>query len=603
MANSVFVTAAPDPFAAGLADLAGSDKVYLSSEANRTAGDKGRTYGAREQFAHVRRPLRGVQIKGDTYATLRVRTSDGKAIMPGLLDAGSATSEDKNPTIGRSEVYSNFLMQTVSEQRDEKMQTVLTFGTPFVFFYGEQPRMIQVQGVFLNTEDFNWRAEWWANYEQYLRGTKCVESKSRVYLAWDDIVVQGYIVNAAAQETSAERNFVTFNFTMILTDYRNISFVGDVFGRAFSEITPALEVDGEFDVGPGYDYGQMQTLHAHNAMRIAALNGRATAQAASFLEQATNMLSTASALASGVLEAGNAIASGVASGRALVNRAKNFDLMGVVGSASSVVSSAEILARITGLTRSDDRIVRVPDDYSFGGVAEEPYLNARGLKPGERRKIYIGSKPYEIEVPRLTRTPAERTRLSDNWDEFVVRVTSIPKGSQALRAFKVNEYLGTSSEEAIRELKKGLSYFGIRVNDVAQMNALEKTFAALRQGLKYAKFAATVFSTARDVGFAVRGSIDAIAGQFSSSARPTISPLRTSASPPLQNRLSGPTVSVQPGLQALVPENADRRAARTAVARVQVRRSRAELASAPSEARASQRVPGSAVRTRRPRSS
>lgn len=170
-------------------------------------------------YHHVRRPVRGIQVKDETYATIQVRGL-GNTTIP-LFDAAAAGDN------GTGIRNSNFLIQNVTEQRAEKSQIILTFGEPYIFFFGEQPRILNITGVLLNTVDFNWRAEWWQNYDLYLRGTQCVRQKTRVYLSWDDIVVEGYVMQSGAVEDASNRNMVQFNFQMFLTNYHNISSVGD----------------------------------------------------------------------------------------------------------------------------------------------------------------------------------------------------------------------------------------------------------------------------------------------------------------------------------------------------------------------------------------
>ena len=174
-------------------------------------------------YHHVRRPVRGIQVKEDRYATLQVRNSAG--------DIFDLFDEAADPNSGKGPRNSNFLVQSVNEQRVEKNQIVLTFGAPYIFFFGEQPRIINVTGVLLNTDDFNWRAEWWANYDQYLRGTQCVRNRTRVYLSWDDIVTEGYIMQANASEAADNKNLVQFQFQMFLTNYMNVSKIGDPYGN------------------------------------------------------------------------------------------------------------------------------------------------------------------------------------------------------------------------------------------------------------------------------------------------------------------------------------------------------------------------------------
>lgn len=173
----------------------------------------------------VRRPTRGIVIKEDTYATLRVLLSDGTSLL--LVNAGSRDGMMCDDNKMRSVSYSNFLIQQVQEERVEKQQIVETFGEAFIFFFGERPRILNFQGVLINTFDFNWEAEWWYNYDNYLRGTKCVENDSRVYITFDETMVSGYIMATNSTKSSQEKNYVPFSFQLFVTDYTDISRLGD----------------------------------------------------------------------------------------------------------------------------------------------------------------------------------------------------------------------------------------------------------------------------------------------------------------------------------------------------------------------------------------
>lgn len=213
---ATFVEITPDAFNQTFAAVAEVDR-------RTRAGTNQRSVKGQVQ---VRRPVRGIWIKDDTYGTIQVRTSDGRAL-PMFDAAGRFASEEGGEIVdGFTTHNSNFLIQSVQEQRVEKSQIILTFGAPYIFFFGEQPRVLNVSGVLLNTVDFNWRAEWWENYDKYLRGTACVRSKTRVYLSWDDVVTEGYILSAACDEKATEQNYVSFQFQMFLTNYQNISGIG-----------------------------------------------------------------------------------------------------------------------------------------------------------------------------------------------------------------------------------------------------------------------------------------------------------------------------------------------------------------------------------------
>lgn len=168
----------------------------------------------------ARRPLRGLEIKEDRIAAIKVVQADGTEIP--LVDAGSPYGDGQT-----SSGYTNFILQSVAEVRMEKHQIVETFGESYIFFFGESPRFLDVQLVVINSHDFNWEAEWWENYERYFRGTKLVEMGARLYMFYDDNVVEGYMLNSQGTKVSDQPLMVQLSFRLFLTGHRNITFVGD----------------------------------------------------------------------------------------------------------------------------------------------------------------------------------------------------------------------------------------------------------------------------------------------------------------------------------------------------------------------------------------
>lgn len=184
----------------------------------------------------VRRPLGGVEIKERTPANISVLRNDGTPIMLNNM-VGASSSQDYawlseyagapevSPLSGanHSAFYTDFSILQLQEAREERMQVIETFGENFAFFFGERPRFLSMGGVLVNSKDFPWRALWWENYEKYLRGTRCVENRARVYLAWDDVLIEGYIVSAQCTDHSAEPNSIPFTFTMLLTKHTSLT--------------------------------------------------------------------------------------------------------------------------------------------------------------------------------------------------------------------------------------------------------------------------------------------------------------------------------------------------------------------------------------------
>lgn len=188
-----------------------------------TEGDE-RANGREEGYAGVRRPVRGLQLKNEEYATLRVIGPNGQFFQ--VIDAAGEVLEE-GEGVRKTHRYTNFFVSSVQEQRMEKKQVVDTFGDPLIFLFGEAPRMVKVQGTLLNTADFNWRNEFWYNYERYFRATRLAQLNARLYLIYDDRIIEGLMLSAQAQQTAQSRASVPFTFDMFVTGSAPISIVGD----------------------------------------------------------------------------------------------------------------------------------------------------------------------------------------------------------------------------------------------------------------------------------------------------------------------------------------------------------------------------------------
>lgn len=196
----VFIELTTDPFIERFSAVAGS---------NATTKGAGLT--------RVRRPLRGLEIKEDTYAYLQLIRADGEKIL--LLDSSSAT--------GYSHEYSNFILQSVQDQRMERQQVIETFGETYLYLFGEAPRFLQVTAVLINSHDFNWKDEFLENYQRYLRGTKALEYGARTYLFYDQNIVEGYMLNTSVSISSDMPLIAQMNFQFFVTNAQTVAILGD----------------------------------------------------------------------------------------------------------------------------------------------------------------------------------------------------------------------------------------------------------------------------------------------------------------------------------------------------------------------------------------
>ena len=259
---------------------------------------------------NVRRPLRGIEVKNDTYATIKVFDALNRPIpfvdssappATGTTSEDGTVSEAGSGTIGQSLEYSNFILQSVQEQRMEKSQIVETFGEDYIFFFGERPRIYTFSAILINSRNFNWKSEWWKNYEDLLRGTKLLERNARMYIYYDDVVIEGYMLQAQAVQATDDPYKLPLTFQVFCTNYSIIGDIGSIFtplanaalrSTATGTVTPTSAAPDDQEVvaaqaqKTGADSGSLTGFLA----QAAASYGSASFQVERALEQVRNTL-------------------------------------------------------------------------------------------------------------------------------------------------------------------------------------------------------------------------------------------------------------------------------------------------------------------------
>lgn len=133
---------------------------------------------------------------------------------------GMGVDEHGNPL---AQAWTDWILQSVRESRAEKTQLVETFGDSYLYAFGEKPRILAFQGLLMNTADYNWRGVFWENWDKFFRASRLIEMDARIYISWEDIIVEGYPIQAQAQESASSPNAMSFSFNMYVTNYFNIS--------------------------------------------------------------------------------------------------------------------------------------------------------------------------------------------------------------------------------------------------------------------------------------------------------------------------------------------------------------------------------------------
>lgn len=253
----------PDPFLGAAENAAAYIPNYYLSDSD----DNNSSYISKmKQDGNLRiyqtltasRPLSGIQAKPNTHAIVEVKRADGTSLQVfnrlGRETEDGQTIDDSSSTgYGpNSQVWTDWLLQGVHEERAEKTQIVETFGDTYLYAFGQRPRVLAFTGILMNTSDYNWRAIFWENWDKYFRATQLVRANARMYIYFDEILVEGYPLNAAADQSSSDRHVISFNFTFFVTNYINLT-ASSGFAQAREEITEVVRA-GYADNASDFSY-------------------------------------------------------------------------------------------------------------------------------------------------------------------------------------------------------------------------------------------------------------------------------------------------------------------------------------------------------------
>lgn len=184
--------------------------------------------------ASIRRPLRGTERKEDSYASIRIVNSSGN-VKKGIRNSSERAND-------QFKGYYNFLLQAYAEQRMEKSQVIETFGQSYVYFYGERTPVVQFQGILLDTQDFNWKAEFLHNYDNHFRGTKLVAGKYRAFVKVKDDLFGGYLMDMSVNTSTENPDQVGFTFNLLVTDRALLNIISRNSGISDSEGSSEIQV-------------------------------------------------------------------------------------------------------------------------------------------------------------------------------------------------------------------------------------------------------------------------------------------------------------------------------------------------------------------------
>lgn len=123
--------------------------------------------------------------------------------------------------------YTKFILNGVQEGHQERAQIVETFSDFYVFFYGEKPPIYSYTGTLINSKNVRWVDDFLYYYENYMRGTRCVENDARLIMTYGGRQVEGFLLNFSMQTAAETEAGVPVSFQLIITKRNQLGYSND----------------------------------------------------------------------------------------------------------------------------------------------------------------------------------------------------------------------------------------------------------------------------------------------------------------------------------------------------------------------------------------
>tara|TARA_B100000214_G_scaffold375592_1_gene363049 strand:+ start:1295 stop:2572 length:1278 start_codon:yes stop_codon:yes gene_type:complete len=113
--------------------------------------------------------------------------------------------------------YVGFLLSSVQESRQEKVQTLPLNGDNYVAtFYGESPTIYSFGGILYNTHYARWRELFTLLYKHAFRGSAIAKHRQLLHLAYDNKLVSGWMLNLSQSLSAATDTMANFQFQFLV---------------------------------------------------------------------------------------------------------------------------------------------------------------------------------------------------------------------------------------------------------------------------------------------------------------------------------------------------------------------------------------------------
>jgi hypothetical protein len=146
-----------------------------------------------------------------------------------IMKNPEAESDDNNDTVYMTD---KFILQSLTENRTERVQILETFGTSAISFFNSKTKIYQIAGTFIEARggktanSYNWKSVFEDLYENHLRGSMLMKEKNIAILNVLDNLIYFYPINLVVGTVANAPHTAAFNMNIIVT--RHVLTAGDM---------------------------------------------------------------------------------------------------------------------------------------------------------------------------------------------------------------------------------------------------------------------------------------------------------------------------------------------------------------------------------------
>lgn len=137
-------------------------------------------------------------------------------IIPEVDVPTQVRSDDEDSFLG---VFKNFSLLQANESRAELAKITKTFGRKWhAFFFNQEPKVYSFTGIFLDSKNYNYYKDFMKAYDKYLAGSKCLKLNYKMYLSYENKIIDGLMLGINTTNNSSDMHHKGFSFQLLVFD-------------------------------------------------------------------------------------------------------------------------------------------------------------------------------------------------------------------------------------------------------------------------------------------------------------------------------------------------------------------------------------------------